>query len=118
MIQTEELREVWLYFYRFNEAKRDWLEFQLEPKAQFVDFFRRRGYEVEELARVQGRSGAVHTIDILATRDDGVVKHTVAVGILFAPLGQPEVLLNELFDFDTKAYDIGVHDKVVIAIPN
>ena len=113
----DELQEVWLYSYRFNEAKKDWLEFELEPKAQLTDFLKRRGYEVEEFAKVTGRSGATHTLDILATRDDGVANHTIAIGILVAKPGEAEVTIDKLFDFDTKAYDINIHDKVVVAIP-
>jgi DNA-directed RNA polymerase subunit RPC12/RpoP len=113
----DELQEVWLYSYRFNEAKKDWLEFELEPKAQLVDFLKRRGYEVEELAKITGRSGTTHTLNILATRDDSIAKHTIAMGILAAKLGEEEVAVDKLFDFDNKAYDIDIHDKVIVAIP-
>lgn len=113
----DELQEVWLYSYRLNEVKKDWLEFELKPKTQFIDFLKSRGYEVEELAKVAGRSGATHTLDILATRDDGIAKHTVGIGILVANPGEAEVAADELFSFDTKAYDIGIHDKVIVAIP-
>lgn len=113
----DELQEVWLYSYRLNVAKRDWLAFELEPKTQLIDFLKSRGYEVKELTKVAGRSGATHTIDILATRDDWIAKHTVGIGILVANPGEAEVAADELFSFDTKAYDIGIHDKVIVAIP-
>ncbi len=113
----DELQEVQLYSYRFNQAKKDWLEFELEPKTQLIDFLTRRGYEVEEAAKITGKSGATHTIDILAIRDDGIAKHTISIGILTAKPNEEEVSVDKLFDFDTKAYDIGIHDKVVIAIP-
>ncbi len=71
-------------------------------------------YEVEENAEVQGRSGARHNIDILATKDDGIVTHHIAIGIEVA---EKPIELDKVFAFDDKAYDIGILDKVVIAIP-
>ncbi len=112
-----ELEHISLYSYRLNEAKRSWLDIELEPKARLIELLKRLGYEVEELAQLQGRSGARHTIDILATKDDGVVKYTIAIGIIAALPGEPEVTIDGLFNFDTKAYDMGIHDKVLIAIP-
>jgi CheY-like chemotaxis protein len=113
----EELQEIQLYSYSLSPDKKDWLEFQLKPKTQLVDFLRLQGYHVEEMAKVHGGSGAVHTINILASRDDGLAKYYVGVGILIASRGQAEVVLEELFEFDTKAYDMGLNYKVVIVIP-
>lgn len=113
----EELQEIQLYSYILSPDRKDWLEFQLKPKAQLVDFLRLQGYQVEELAKVHGNSGAVHTIDILATRDDGLARYHLGVGMLIAMRGEKEVSLEELFEFDTKAYDMGLNYKVVIVIP-
>lgn len=113
----EELQEIQLYSYILSPDRKDWLEFQLKPKAQLVDFLRLQGYQVEELAKVHGSSGAVHTIDILATRDDGLAKYHLGIGVLIATRGDKEVGLEELFEFDTKAYDMGLNYKVVIVIP-
>jgi hypothetical protein len=110
----DEIDEVVIYSYSFNEAKRNWLEFELQPKVRFVEFLRKRGYTVTENARVRGRSGAEHLMDILATRDDGVVTHTVAIGIEIA---RDRIGLDRVLDFDVKAYDSGIHDKVLIIIP-
>jgi general secretion pathway protein E len=63
---------------------------------------------------VAGRSGAEHDIDILATRDDGIVTHQIAIGIEVAT--EP-VALSKVFAFDDKAYDAGIQDKVFIAVP-
>jgi hypothetical protein len=46
-----------------------------------------------------------------------LAKYHVGVGILIASRGQTEVGLEELFEFDTKAYDMGLNYKVVIVIP-
>jgi CheY-like chemotaxis protein len=113
----EELQEIQLYSYILSPDRKDWLEFQLKPKAQLVDFLRYQGYEVEELAKVHGSSGALHMIDILASRDDGLAKYHLGVGVLIAMRGEKEVGLAELFEFDTKAYDMGLNYKVVIVIP-
>jgi hypothetical protein len=113
----EELREVEVYSYRFNAEKKGWLEFLLKPKAQLVDFLRSRGYDVQEFAQLKGRSGAMHTFDILAVRDDILTKIDIGIGILAAAPGEAEIGLEALFKFDTRAYDAGINYKVVIAIP-
>ena len=113
----EELKEMEVYSYRFSPDKKGWLEFQLKPKTQLVDFLRVQGYQVQELAQLTGKSGAIHTFDILAIRDDILTKIILGVGILVAGAGESEVGLEALFRFDSRAYDIGINYKVVIAIP-
>jgi len=110
----DKVIEVNIYSYRFNEAKRSWLEFELKPKHQLMEFLRERGYEVVENATIEGRSGAAHSIDILATRDDGVISHSVVIGVNVVG---DRIGLEEIFDFDDKAYDVGIHDKVLVVIP-
>ena len=63
---------------------------------------------------MKGRSGAEHSIDILATKDEGIVVHNIAIGIEVSaqPLG-----IDKVFDFDDKAYDCGIPDKLLIAVP-
>jgi CheY-like chemotaxis protein len=114
---ADELRQVWVYSYSFSPDKKDWLEFQLKPKTQLVDFLKLQGYQVEESAQLPGSSGAVHILDILAVRDDILTKINLGIGILVAMPGESEVQLEELFRYDTRAYDVGINYKVVIAIP-
>jgi len=114
---AEELRETVVYSYTFSSDKKGWLEFQLKPKTELVEFLRLQGYQVQELAQLAGSSGAMHTVDILARRDDVLAKINLGIGILVAPPGEAEVGLDGLFKFDTTAYDIGINYKVVIAIP-
>jgi hypothetical protein len=114
LVDENEVGEVNVYAYRLDEAKRNWLEFELRPKVQFLEFLRRHGYKVTENARVKGRSGAEHNIDVLATRDDGIVTHNVAIGVEIA---RDKIGLDRILDFDVKAYDSGIHDKVLIIIP-
>ena len=51
---------------------------------------------------------------MLATRDDGVVTYNIAIGVKVAG---DEVALSDIFDFDDKAYDIGILDKIFIGVP-
>jgi ssDNA-binding Zn-finger/Zn-ribbon topoisomerase 1 len=110
----DSVNEVDVYSYRFNEARREWLEFEVKPKAQLIDFLKKLGYEVAEDAVVRGRSGAEHKIDILATKDDGIVVHDIAIGIKVVG---GEIGLGEVCDFDDIAYDSGIHDKVLVVQP-
>jgi hypothetical protein len=114
LVTEDEVGEVVIYTYSFDESKRNWLEFELQPKVRFVEFLKQHGYKVTENARVRGRSGAEHSLDILATRDDGVVTHTIAIGIEIA---RERIGLDRILDFDVKAYDSGIHDKIMIIIP-
>ena len=114
LANEDEIDEVNIYAYRLDESKRNWLEFELQPKVQFLEFLKRHGYEVTENARVKGRSGAEHSIDMLATRDDGVITHNVAIGVEIA---RDKIGLDRILDFDVKAFDSGIHDKVLIIIP-
>jgi uncharacterized OB-fold protein len=114
LVDENEVGEVNVYSYSFDETKRNWLEFELQPKVQLIEFLRQHGYKVTENARVQGKSGAEHCIDILATRDDGVITHSIAIGVEIA---KDKVGLDRILDFDVKAYDSGIHDKVLITVP-
>ena len=114
LTDEDKVDEVNIYVYSIDETKRNWLEFEFQPKAKFLEFLKQHGYEVTEDARVKGRSGAEHCIDILATRDDGVVTHNIAIGIEIA---KDKIGLDRILDFDVKAYDSGIHDKVLIIIP-
>jgi DNA-binding response OmpR family regulator len=113
----EDLHVVDIYSYSLNEIYRQQLEFELEPKKQFIDYLVRLGYQVKESTQVKGRSGAAHKIDILATMDDLITSHTVAIGILAAADGETEVPIDPLFNFDSHIYDTGIDGKMVIAIP-
>jgi len=110
----DKVFEANIYSYTINAEKKGWLEFELKPKHQLIEFLRERGYKVTENAAVKGRSGAEHQIDILATRDDGIVTYNMAIGIEVAG---DEIGLGEIFDFDDKAYDSGIHDKILVVVP-
>jgi hypothetical protein len=114
LADEDKVDEANIYLYSLDETKRNWLEFELQPKVKFLEFLKGHGYEVTENARVKGRSGAEHSIDILAVRDDGVVIHNIAIGVEIA---RDKIGLDRILDFDVKAYDSGIHDKVMIIIP-
>jgi DNA-binding NarL/FixJ family response regulator len=115
--RLDELHYMSLYTYTLNETSRKQLEFELEPKKQLLDYLIHMGYEVQELVQIQGRSGANHKIDILATMDDIITRHTVAIGILAASQEDTDVPIDPLFNFDSKIYDTGIDHKMVIAVP-
>jgi len=114
---SDELRHFRLYSFCLNEASKQRLEFELEPKKKFVDYLHNLGYNVQESVRLIGRSGATHKVDLLATIKNSIAEHTVAIGILSAPPDKEEVTLEELFSFDSEIYDIGLDYKIVLAIP-
>ena len=114
IIAEDKVTKTDIYHYWLNEAKRSLLEFELKPKPQLIEFLKQRGYQVVENATVKGRSGATHRIDLLATKDDGIITYTIAIGIKVA--GE-KIELGEIFNFDDKAYDIGIHDKILVVLP-
>lgn len=115
--RLEDLHYIYIYSYTLNETYRQKLEFELEPKKQLMDYLVRLGYKVQESTQVKGRSGATHKIDIVATMDDLITSHTVAIGILAASGDEAEVPIEPLFNFDSRIYDTGIDGKMVIAIP-
>lgn len=110
----DEIVEMNVYSYTLDEGKRNWLEFEIQPKVRFLEFLMNHGYKVMENTRVKGRSGAEHRLDMLASRDDGVVTHNIAIGI---EISREQIGLDRIMDFDVKAFDSGLHDKVLIVIP-
>ncbi len=88
--------------------------FKYESKAQLLEYLRKQGYRTEEKAKIPGRSGAEYTIDIVAYFDDGLFTHTISIGIL---TDAKEVSLEAVSAYDTKAYDIGIHDKILLVSP-
>lgn len=90
------------------------IPFTYESRTQLLEYLRTQGYRTEEQARIRGRSGAEYTMDIIAYFDDGLFTHTISIGILTDPIA---VGLDAVSAYDTKAYDIGIHDKVLLVAP-
>ena len=126
LFADDEAKEMLLHSYWINAEKKPWIEcelrpwweFETGPKAHLIDFLKNQGYEVTERARITGtsKSGAGHMLDILARRDDGLVAHTVGIGIAIDGHGR-DIGLDEVFAFDDKAYDLGINDKVLLVSP-
>jgi len=90
--------------------------FRFGTKEQLTESLSNRGYRVEEKAKVRGRSGVEYTFDILAYTDVDGVGHSL--GIDFINGGKDaskEISLEQVALFDTKAYEVGIDDKIIVA---
>ena len=83
--------------------------------SQFIQRLEGQGYEVDQNATLRGKSGAEHSFDILAHRDNGFIAYTIVTDILTSD--NQEIGLGEVFAFDDKCYDCGIRDKVLIVLP-
>jgi general secretion pathway protein E len=92
-------------------------QLEIDPKlrAQVREYLQKQDYEVTEGAKLLGKSGIEHTFDMLAQRDDGFTSYTIAVCI--AAGGDRETEVGTIFSFANKAYDTGINDRVLIAVP-
>ena len=87
---------------------------RFETREQLVASLQSRGYRVEELARVQSGSGVEYSFDILAYVDMDGAAHSLGIEFLSS---DNEVSLEQVSLFDTKAYEVGIDDKIVIVTP-
>jgi general secretion pathway protein E len=87
----------------------------MELRKQVEQYLQECGYKVTEGAKLRGKSGIEHTFDILAQRDDGFTDYTIAVGIVAG--GDRESEASAVFSFANKAYDTGILDRLLIAVP-
>jgi general secretion pathway protein E len=101
-----------------DEQSRNLLTFDTGYKSKFIDYLRRQGYEVFEKAKVgsMSGSGATHVLDLLARRDDGFLSFILGIGIAIGNDNE-EIGLEAVFRFDNKVYDLGIHDKILLAVP-
>jgi len=88
--------------------------FKFETKEQLVKSLANLGYRVEQKAKVRGRSGVEYTLDILAYSDIDQFSHSLGIDFLS---GDEEIGLEQISIFDTKAYEVGLDDKVVVVSP-
>jgi general secretion pathway protein E len=96
-----------------NEVQK--LETELEIRAQVKEYLQKRGYQVTEQARITGKSAIEHVFDMLAERDDGIINHATVVS--FTAGGEREEEVATIFNFANKAYDTGIQDRILVAIP-
>ncbi len=84
--------------------------FRFETKAQIVESLVKLGYQVGEEAKVRGRSGVEYYFDILAYGNGSRIRNSLGIGIM---TGDEEIGIDQVSLFDTKAYDVGLDDKVI-----
>lgn len=87
---------------------------KFETKEQMVNSLTTRGYRVEENAGITGRSGANYTFDILAYMGSEFYGHTVGIDFL---KDENDISLEQVSNFDTKAYDTGIDSKILVVKP-
>lgn len=110
----DRVTEIHIYSYHLNKDKKNWLEYELGPKPRLLEFLRQRGYTVIENATTKGRSGAEHKIDMLATKDEGIITYNIAIGV---KVTGDKIELEDIFNFDDAAYDSSIHNKILITAP-
>lgn len=103
-----------MYSYKLNEEASHRLRMELRPRRQFQQFLERQGYVVESPARIQGRSGVEHEIDLYATKEQGDHIRKVIVGVTRS---NGEIGLEEVLKLYIKAHDVGSEDVILFAIP-
>ncbi|MCD6567211.1 MAG: type II/IV secretion system protein [Dehalococcoidia bacterium] len=80
---------------------------------KFLERLEALGYVVEKEASLEGKSGASHLFDLLAHKYDGLINYTVAVAFIHV---EGEVVgLEDVFNFDSKCYDCGILDKIIVS---
>ena len=72
-----------------------------------------QGYEVTEQTKLKGRSGLEHNFDVLARRDDGFARRTIAFAVLTGLADQPAAEAS-IFAFANKTYDAAISERAVI----
>ncbi len=91
------------------------MEISPELKTQIKGYLEQQGHEVTDGAKLLGKSGIEHTFEMLAQRDDGFTSYTIAINI--AAGGDKETEMGTIFNFANKAYDCGIIDRLLIAVP-
>ncbi len=77
---------------------------------EIIESLTKLGYKIERNARIKGKSGTEYTFDALATLDDGFVNRTLGID----DITSDEAGLTQVSLFDTKAYDAGLQEKVLL----
>ena len=88
--------------------------FRFETKEQLAESLTNLGYKVEKNAKVKGKSGVEYTFDLIAYSSSDQVGQSLGIDFL---TGKEVVTLEQVSLFDTKAYEAGVDDKVIVVSP-
>jgi len=84
---------------------------RFETREELAKSLANRGYGVKERAKFKGRSGVEYTFDILARTENDQVEHRLGIDFLN---GDKAVSLEQVMLFDTKAYEAGVDEKIIV----
>ena len=84
-------------------------------RSQLREYLQSQGYKVTEEASLLGKSGIKHTFDMLAEKNDGFSNHSVCIAI--AAGGDKEVEASAIFTLANKAFDTGIGNRLLIAVP-
>jgi hypothetical protein len=110
----EEAREAVLYAYALDPAQVARLRVERIPKARVRESLLSGGYEIQEQVQETGRSGAVHRLDLLATKRTGPKERRVVVGFSSAA---EAVDSEEVIKLYAKGHDVDAHDIIMVACP-
>jgi len=83
--------------------------------SRISDYLSAHGYQIAANTRITGESGVEHTFDLVAKRNDGFTTRTMAVAIITG--GNQEAESSAVFNFANKAFDTGINERVLVAIP-
>jgi len=97
------------------DGKVHYMKISPELRAQIRKYLEQQGYEVTEGAKLLGKSGIEHTFDMLGQRNDGLTNYTIGISIVAG--GDRDIEVGTIFSFANKAYDCGILDRILIAIP-
>jgi len=86
---------------------------EFTDKEEMIKTLKESGYQVEENGKLKGKSGIEHTFDIIA-HENGAQDHNIVIDVFN---DKPNVDLDKVALFDTKAYDSGIINKI-IAVQN
>ncbi len=108
---VDEAQRLPLYAYRLKGTDG---ALALKPIYTIAEFLRGKGYEVRTHARVPGRSGVEHEMDIVAEGRQGNEDLELVIGVT---VEAPQVEANRLIELQAKAMDIGARTTIFLAIP-
>jgi general secretion pathway protein E len=83
-------------------------------KSHLKEYLEKQGYELTEKAKLPGKSGAEHTFDIVAYAQNNGGKRSMGIDFMDS---EKEISLEQVAVFDSKAYETGIMDKVIVVSP-
>jgi general secretion pathway protein E len=83
-------------------------------KSHLKEYLEKQGYELTEKAKLPGKSGAEHTFDIVAYAQNNGGKRSMGIDFMDS---EKEISLEQVAVFDSKAYETGIVDKVIVVSP-